>query len=190
MKTTIRYDVTYSNSISKLGYKAAEIFVGVPTYFVLSVIFCYLIIPMIITRHGVVTITKGVDEDRPIDWDPFNFISTNTRKDGLLDFYGFKNVKSKLVPLLSGIEQLGEASIQTIVSLIFITQNYEFISREDTFLGVPCPVSIISCVFSIVSLLIGFLHLSRIIRFLFEEDKRGSEFSNQVLAIHKKMNWR
>ena len=180
----------YSSPIVAFIYKMAEVVVGVPTYLALSGIFCYLIIPIIITRHGIHTITKGVDEERPIDWDPFEIVSNYSRKEGLLDLYGFKNVRSKLIPLLSGIEQLGEASIQATVSLIFITHNYEYISKQDTFLGVPCPISIISCVFSIVSLLIGFYQSSSIIRYLIEEDKKGAEFSKHISGVHHALNWR
>ena len=147
-------------------------------------------IPLILTRHGIHTIAKGQDEDRPIDWDPFDMISKYTNSKGILELYGFKDVRSKCLPLLAGIEQLGEASIQTVVSLVFITNNYSFIAKEDAFLGVPCPVSLLSLVFSIVSLLGGFGQLSSIIRYLIEENRKGEYFATRVTTLHRNLNWK
>ena len=189
LELTLGDDARYSKFIVTCFFVVAEITVGIPTYLFLSAIFCYIVIPAILTRHGIHTIAKGQDEDRPIDWDPFQIISKLTGLKGILDLYGFKDVRSNCLPLISGIEQLGEASIQTILSLIFISNNYEFISKEDAFLGVPCPVSLLSLIFSIVSLLIGFCQMSNIIRYLIEENKKGVDFSKRVVSLHKGLRW-
>ena len=76
---------------------------------------------------------------------------------------GLKDFKSKSLPLLGGIEQIGEASIQTIVTLVFIINNFDRIPELNTFLGLPFPTSIISLLFSVVSLSVGLYRSCKII---------------------------
>ena len=59
------------------------------------------------------------------------------------------------LPLYAGLEPLGEASIQTFLSLTFLINQWDFVKNDDYFLGVKCPISIISMIFSCVSLLKG-----------------------------------
>ena len=190
LEFTVGDEARYSQKICAHLFGMAEVIVGIPSYLIFSAIFCYVTIPLILTRHGIHTIAKGQDEDMPIDWDPFDMISKYTNSKGILELYGFKDVRSKCLPLLAGIEQLGEASIQTVVSLVFITNNYSFIAKEDAFLGVPCPVSLLSLVFSIVSLLGGFVQLSSIVRYLLEENRKGEYFASHVTSLHRNLNWK
>ena len=125
-----------------------EFMIGMPFYLVLSAMFYYLAVPMILIQHGLDTIRKGQDDERVLEFDPSKVISTNSRYKGVMDLVGLTDFKSKNVPLIAGIEQIGEASIQTTVSLVFLINNYENIEEVDTFLGIPLPVSFISCGFS------------------------------------------
>ena len=117
----------------------------------------YVIFPIIMMKNALDTIRKGNDDERLSDWDPFKLVSRFSRFNGILELLGFGPVKSKHIILLSGAEQLGEASIQTILAAIFIIQNHASASFEDfdNLLGVPFPTSIVSLVFSIISVLIA-----------------------------------
>jgi hypothetical protein len=132
-----------------------EFIIGIPIYLMLSAMLYYIAVPNILIQHGLETIRKSQDDERVLEFDPFRVISRNSRYKGVLHLVGLTQFKSKNVPLIKGMEQIGEASIQTIVSLVFLINNYESINKTDAFLGIPFPVSIISCVFSIVSLLFG-----------------------------------
>jgi len=140
-----------------------EFIIGIPIYLVLSVMFYYIAVPMVLIQHGLDTIRKGKEDERVLEFNPFKIISRHSRYKGVMDLVGLTQFKSKNVPLIEGMEQIGEASIQTIVSLVFLINNYENIKKEDTFLGIPFPVSIISCVFSIVSLLRGIFTFSNVV---------------------------
>ena len=103
------------------------------------------------------TIRKGNDDERLSDWDPFKLVSQFSRFKGILELLGFGPIKSKHIPLLSGAEQLGEASIQTVLAVIYYYQNHASASFEDfdNLLGIPFPTSILSLIFSIISVLIA-----------------------------------
>ena len=53
-------------------------------------------------------------------------------------------------------EILGEALPQLVLNIIFIANNYTYLNVNDIYFGIPLPVSIISSIFSLGSLLIGF----------------------------------
>jgi hypothetical protein len=148
-------DVGSNHSWKMWVFFALELVIGIPCYLLASAILCYIVIPIMLLYHGLETITNGYDEEKIIDWDPCNLITKFSSSKGLLDLYGIKNVKSKSVHLLAGIEQLGEASIQTVLSLLFLVSNYDAITETDIFLGIPCPVSVISVFFSIISFFVG-----------------------------------
>ena len=142
-------------------YLFAEVIIGIPVYFISSVLFCYIIVPVILINHGMTVIRNGANDDLPVDLDPFHIFSRYFNCKGILDCYGLKDFRSKSIPLLTGFEQIGEASIQTVLSFTFIINNYDDIAKLDTFLGVPFPVSIISLSFSIVSLSLGLFKLAK-----------------------------
>ena len=87
---------------------------------------------------------NGYDDERLVDWDPCNLISTLSHgsSSGLLDLYGLKNINSRLIPLLTGIEQLGEASVQTVLSTVFLYNNLINVQTctQRNAAGVPRPV--------------------------------------------------
>ena len=122
-------------------------------------------------ENGWDTIRKGDDEERPIDLDPFKLITKNSRYKGILDLLGFGFVKSRHIPVLSGVEQLGEAFTQTILAAIFIFQNQNkcWFQSFDTLLGVPFPTSILSLVFSIVSVVIA---IKRLVAIAYDKIKK------------------
>ena len=54
------------------------------------------------------------------------------------------------------VEILGEALPQFLLNVVFICNNYEYLLANDLYLRFPVPISIVSCVFSLGSLLMGF----------------------------------
>ena len=141
----------------KIVFLLIEAMIAIPVYVSLSFLFCYLIIPLILIKNGVDTLRKGNDGERSVDIDPFKSIQriTDSKYNGILDIIGFENFKSKDIPLLGGIEQIGEASIQTVLTLIFILNHRGDIQELTLFLGVPFESSALSFTFSAVSLIIG-----------------------------------
>ena len=136
----------------------------------ISVIMYYVIVPSIMIKSALETIRNGEDEERLTDLDPFDLISQYSRYKGILELFGFGCVKAKHIPLFAAAEQLGEASIQTTLSVIFITQNYEnsLFKDLDKLFGIPFPLSILSLVFSIISVLIA---IKRLLDIAFERAK-------------------
>ena len=124
----------------------------------LSILFCYIVIPCTLVKNGLETVRKGIDGERNIELDPFCIISRVTKSNchGILDFYGFGELKSKDLPLLGGIEQIGEASVQTIITLVFIINHHNDYPELTTFLGLHFETSALSFGLSAVSLLFGF----------------------------------
>lgn len=117
------------------------LFIYPPVQILLAFYNYYYAIPMALLREGINKVMYGEDEIR-------------TLKFGLLTNV-LKETPVKNVPLYAALEPLGEASIQTILSLIFLINNWEFVRNDDYFLGVKCPISIISMIFSCVSLAKG-----------------------------------
>ena len=56
------------------------------------------------------------------------------------------------------VETVGEALPQFILNVVFICNNYEYLLANDVYFGIPLPISIISSVFSLGSLIIGFIN--------------------------------
>ena len=52
-------------------------------------------------------------------------------------------------------ENLGEAVPQSIMCLLFIVNNFKFIVHEETSTWMPIPISILSLVFSVGSIMMG-----------------------------------
>jgi len=75
------------------------------------------------------------------------------------DFNEEKNygclMDSKMLTIVKLLEILGEALPQLTLNIIFIVHNYPYLTENDTYFGIPVPISIISAVFSLGSLLIG-----------------------------------
>ena len=109
-------------------------------------------------KNGLDTFRKGIDTERIIEIDPFTIIQylSHSKCHGILDVYGFSDLKSKDLPLLGGIEQIGEASIQTILTLIFILNHHNDYPELTHFLGLHFETSALSFGLSAFSLLFGF----------------------------------
>ena len=144
------------NLTTKILYLVAEVIIGIPILIFLSFLFCYIVIPGTLMKNGLETVRKGVDRERNIELDPFSIISRTTKCQGILDFYGFGDLKSKDLPLLGGIEQIGEASVQTVITFIFIINHHSDYPELTHFLGLHFETSALSFGLSAVSLLFGF----------------------------------
>lgn len=149
-------------------------------YLVIAVVLYYIILPIVLVKISLDTIRKGEDEERLEDWDPFKLVSRYTGYRGILGLLGFTSVKSKHMPLITGVEQLGEASIQTALSMVFIYQNYgdHWFNEHDKLFGVQFPIFILSLVFSLVSFLSGIIQLALIIISKINEIHRRISFEN------------
>ena len=91
---------------------------------------CYLFIPFVVLSIGLLrTCKKDLDGN---DW-----------------------ISAENLPMWLIFENLGEALPQLCLSITFLVSNYPFIREFDTILGIQIPVSVISCVFSTVSLSTG-----------------------------------
>ena len=153
----------HSNRFIRTLLLLIDIVIGIPFYISSAILLYYIIIPFIIIKHGLDTVRKGEDEDRFIDWDPFSFVSTCTNSKGILELFGFPNVKSKYLPLVVGIEQIFEASTQTILAVSFLLNNMQNILENENVVGFSIPTMIFTLVFSVGSFLRGIFNVSTII---------------------------
>ena len=100
-----------------------------------SILYIYVVIPFAALKNGVKHLINGeVDEYEHLIRDL---------------------IVPKILPFHKLFEILGEALPQFILTLVFASNNYPFLKDNDTYFGIPIPVSIISLVFSFGSLIIG-----------------------------------
>ena len=59
------------------------------------------------------------------------------------------------LPMVKVFEYLGEACPQLVLAVVFAIHNYPFLVDHDTYFGIQIPVTIVSIVFSLGSLIIG-----------------------------------
>ena len=100
----------------------------------------YLFLPMNLLYNAIRAVIEGDDFDNEKWYTCFHDTQTLT---WALKFMKF-------------LEIAGEAMPQLIINIVFITNNFPYLNENDTYFGIPVPVSIISAVFSIGSLVIGF----------------------------------
>ena len=68
--------------------------------------------------------------------------------------YGCCFPKKSLI-FLKLLEIAGEALPQLILNITFMLNNYPYLAENDVYFGIPVPISVISAIFSIGSLIIG-----------------------------------
>ena len=110
-------------------------FLSLPFCTVINFVFLYLFVPVNLLHNAVRALIAGDDFDAEEEngW-----------------FFG-----SKRLTFFKVQEIVGEALPQLVLNIIFIANNYTYLNANDIFFGIPVPVSIISSVFSLGSLLIG-----------------------------------
>ena len=105
-----------------------------PFDLLISAIYIYIVIPFASLKSGIIIALTGEnDDERKIT----------------------KLIDAKDIPFLKLFENLGEAVPQFIMCLLFIINNFEFIIHEETSNWMPIPISIVSLVFSIGSIMMG-----------------------------------
>ena len=105
-----------------------------PFDFLISAIWIYIVTPFASLKFGIITALTGENNgERKIT----------------------KRIKAKGIPFLKLFENLGEAVPQSIMCLLFIINNFKFILHEETSTWMPIPISIVSLVFSVGSIMIG-----------------------------------
>jgi len=102
---------------------------------VLFFFFMYLIIPLNLFHNAIRAVIEGD-----------NFKES--------DDYGCV-LNSDYLAGMKFIELLGEALPQVILNIVFISNNYPYLRENDVYFGIPIPISIVSAVFSIGSILMG-----------------------------------
>ena len=64
-------------------------------------------------------------------------------------------IDPKVLPFFKFWEIIGEALPQAILTVVFALNNFPFLMKFDTYFNIPVPVSILSLVFSVGSLVLG-----------------------------------
>ena len=104
-------------------------------------LYCYLFAPIILLVTGFkIALTGGIEHDEEV-----------------VSFRPFE-VSAKDLPLLVLYGHFFQALPQLILSIVFLSNNYPFLLAYDTIQGTPLPVSLISCIFSGGSLMIGIFY--------------------------------
>ena len=105
-----------------------------PVELIGCILYIYVCVPYAALKNGAIQLLKGeVGENEKL----------------------IMKIDSRGLPFVKLFEKLGEAFPQFILTLVFASNNYPFLSEFDTYFGVPIPVSIISIVFSFGSLIMG-----------------------------------
>ena len=101
-------------------------------------LYCYLFAPIILLVTGFkIALTGGIEHDEEV-----------------VSFRPFE-VSAKDLPLLVLYGHFFQALPQLILSIVFLSNNYPFLLAYDTIQGTPLPVSLISCIFSGGSVMMG-----------------------------------
>ena len=103
-----------------------------------GVMFCYILSPLMALYDGIEALFRGRDPDK----------YSRGRSDHEL---------AEIVNSLKMLECIGEAIPQLLLSVIYIANNYPYLRDHDDYLGLGIPVSIISSIFSLGSVLYGIL---------------------------------
>ena len=109
-------------------------FMYYPLELIICILMIYVVIPFAALKNGVKHLLNGeVDEEEDL----------------------IAEINPKYLPFFKLFEILGEALPQFILTLVFVSNNYPFLMDNDRYFGIPIPVSIISLVFSVGSLIMG-----------------------------------
>ena len=109
-------------------------FIYYPLELICSILIIYVVIPYAALKNGVKHLINGeVDENEEL----------------------IGGINPKMLPLVKLFEIIGEALPQFILTLVFVCNNYPFLKDNDTYFGIPIPVSVISLMFSFGSLIMG-----------------------------------
>ena len=105
-----------------------------PFDLLICAILIYILIPFASLKSGIIIAVKGeIDGERKIT----------------------KTIDAENIPFLKLFENIGEAVPQAIMCLLFIINNFKFIVHEETSSWMPIPISIVSLIFSVGSILMG-----------------------------------
>ena len=127
------FNVIFRCNIDKIEGRK-KWFIFYPLELFSCILFIYVLIPFAALKNGVKHLINGeVDEDERL----------------------ILYIRPKRLPLDKLFEIIGEALPQFILTLVFACNNYAFLKYNDTYFGIPIPVSIISLVFSFGSLIMG-----------------------------------
>ena len=118
------------------GYciRALTWFLFLPFGWLISAIGIYICVPLMAMVAGIRKLRHGesLDESKDIIFIPY-----------------------RELPLVKSFECFGEAIPQLILVIVYSVNNYPYLKEHDDYLVIGVPVSIISCVFSLGSIIIG-----------------------------------
>ena len=105
-----------------------------PIELISCILFIYILIPFAALKNGIKHLVDGeVDVEEEL----------------------IVLIRPKELPYAKLFEVVGEALPQFILTAVFAANNFPFLQEFDTYLNIPIPVSIVSLVFSLGSLIIG-----------------------------------
>ena len=120
-----------------------------PLYFVLLFIFIYLYLPILAICHGIQVTFPCKLPYFKLPSIPVSFIFNLDDTSIPLD--------DSSIPFLKFFEQFGEALPQFIIGVIFYVNNSYFINTYDTLFETQLPITLLSVIFSGVSVVFGLI---------------------------------
>ena len=121
---------------SGCGLEVLSFVIFMPIFILAAVFLCYIYVPILTLVHAVRKLLKGheLDEDKR-----------------------FLRVSYKDAPFLKLFECVGEAVPQLILAVVYAANNYPYLLAHEDYLGIGIPVTIISCIFSAGSIVMGLI---------------------------------
>lgn len=123
------------NKIFGKCFRIALVVLILPFETVKCFLFMYLIMPLMLFYNAVHAVIEGDDFKEDVD-------------------YGGMPAAVDLT-CNKCLEILGEALPQVLLNIVFISNNYPYLKENDVYFGIPIPISIVSAVFSIGSIVMG-----------------------------------
>ena len=123
--------------------------------FIPSVLFVYIILPFSAIYYGIIGLKNTENESFP--------------KIKIATCIGSITIKNKWIPFLKLFEQIGEALPQFIIALAFYVNHKDYINAYDTVFGSSVPITLVSIIFSGISVLIGVLTGLKTFKHMYDE---------------------
>ena len=144
-KDTVEWLVSFLNCCLRMniknpsgfGLEVLSFVIFMPIFILAMVFFCYIYVPILTLVHAVRKLWQGddLDEDKKVLGDSY-----------------------KHAPGFKLFESAGEAVPQLILAVLYAANNYPYLLAHDDYLGIGIPVTIISCIFSAGSIIMGMIY--------------------------------
>ena len=121
---------------SGCGLEVLSFVISMPILILAMVFVYYIYVPILTLIHAVRKLWQDDDLD----------------EDKEVLFFSYKNA-----PVMKLFECVGEAVPQLILAVVYAANNYPYLLEQDDYLGIGIPVTIISCIFSAGSIVMGLI---------------------------------